>query len=90
MHDAIAGVMQAEGVAHLDLFPAFRGKDPRRMQAIPRVDPHPNEIAHRIAAEAIFHFLLEQGLVPETYRPLEREIKLRARWEETAREYGIR
>jgi hypothetical protein len=29
----------------------------------PVVDPHPNEIAHAIAAQEIFHFLLKQKLL---------------------------
>ena len=56
---------------YLDLLPAFQGVDPVRMQAVPGIDPHPSEIAHRIAAEAILNYLLKQGLVAPGYRPRE-------------------
>jgi lysophospholipase L1-like esterase len=70
-HDAIRDVCREQGVPYLDLLPAFQGDDPVRMQAVPGIDPHPSEIAHRIAAEAILNYLLEQGLVAPGYRPRE-------------------
>ena len=70
-HDAIRDVCREQGVPYLDLLPAFQGADPVRMQAVPGIDPHPSEIAHRIAAEAILNYLLKQGLVAPGYRPLE-------------------
>jgi hypothetical protein len=36
------------------------------MQVIPGVDRHPNEIAHRMAAERIYLWLEEQKLLPQS------------------------
>jgi hypothetical protein len=38
------------------------------MEVIPGIDPHPSEIAHRIAAEAILTYLLDQHLLDRGYR----------------------
>jgi hypothetical protein len=48
----------------LDLFPSFRGLDGRRLALIPYTDSHPSDLAHRIGADAILHFLIEHRLVP--------------------------
>ena len=67
-HDAIHDVCRSRGITCLDLLPAFLGTSPVRMQAVPGIDPHPSEIAHRIAAEAILNHLVDQRLVDEAYR----------------------
>ena len=51
---------------------SFIALSPQRMQAIPGFNPHPSEIAHRIAAESIFRYLHEQDLIAETYTPVRR------------------
>jgi lysophospholipase L1-like esterase len=68
-HEAIKGVWQKHQVPVLDLYDAFKGMLPVRLQAVPGLDPHPNEIAHRVAAEAVLLFLVEQQLIPASYRP---------------------
>ena len=84
-HDAIRRICDECGVPCLDLLPAFRGTSPERMQAVPGVDPHPSEIAHHIAAEAILNHLLERGLVDETYRLTGRndDLFIHAVWKKT-------
>ncbi len=67
-HDAIHETCRMHAVPCLDLLPAFQGTSPIRMQAVPGIDPHPSEIAHRIAAETILNYLVEQRLVDEAYR----------------------
>lgn len=69
VHAQIAQVLQANGIPYLDLLETFRGQSPERLQVIPLVDAHPNEIAHRQAAEAIFQFLLANKLVDAGYLP---------------------
>jgi len=69
VHEQIADALREEGIVHLDLLESFRGQSPQRLQAIPFVDPHPNEIAHRQAAEAIFHFLIANKMVDDEYLP---------------------
>jgi len=59
----------------LDLLEAFRGADHYRLQAVPVYDPHPSEIAHRMAAEAIFEWLVDSDrsiarhFIPSTVQP---------------------
>ncbi len=50
----------------LDLLPVYRGLAGSRLAVDPPVDPHPNELAHRIAADSVLAFLDERGLVPAT------------------------
>lgn len=87
VHAAIRGLLDEKGTDHLDLLDAFQGTQPVRMQAIPEIDPHPSEIAHRIAAEALLNHLLDRGFVDAAYRPRPRESEkdLPARWNRTAR-----
>ena len=75
-HDAIHEVCREFGVPCLDLLPAFQGDDPGRMQAVPGIDPHPDEIAHRIAAETILNYLVDHHLIDPGYRPVESEANL--------------
>ena len=56
-------------VPWVDLFESFRGLPPERLQAEPGADPHPNEIAHRIAAEALYTWLVGKQLVPKEAIP---------------------
>ncbi len=58
MHDRLHEALANEQVRFLDLLNDYRGRDPFRLQVIPFVDSHPNEIAHRLAAESIFEYLL--------------------------------
>lgn len=86
IHATIRGLLEEKKTDSLDLLNAFQGMMPVRMQAIPDIDPHPSEIAHRIAAEALLNHLLDQGLVDAAYRPQPRvsEKDLPARWNRTA------
>jgi lysophospholipase L1-like esterase len=51
-HRAVAGFCERAGIPELDLLPAFRGRRTAELWVHP-VDRHPNEIAQRIAAEAL-------------------------------------
>lgn len=68
IHQKVAGLMQSLNVPLLDLFSSYRNIPSERLQVIPNEDPHPNEIAHRIAAEKIYTWLLEQHLLPDSLR----------------------
>ncbi len=48
----------------LDLLPAYQGIDARRLALEPFTDPHPSELGHRIAADAILEYLLDHSLLP--------------------------
>lgn len=82
-HEAIRALLASNGVACVDALEAFRGKNPLRMTAIPVLDPHPSEIAHRIIAETVLDGLVARGYLPEEYRLIERgaRVILRERWE---------
>lgn len=86
IHITIRGLLKEKQTDCLDLLGSFRGMMPVRMQAIPDIDPHPSEIAHRIAAEALLNFLLDHGVVDAAYRPQARvsEKDLPMRWNRTA------
>jgi hypothetical protein len=56
IHRKIEGFCQGHHILHLDLLPAFSGHDAKDLWANP-TDHHPNEIAHRIAAEEIAAFI---------------------------------
>lgn len=68
-HDQIGEALRERSIAHLDLLESFLGKSELRLAAQPGLDGHPNEIAHRLAAEAIFEYLLDSGLLDASYRP---------------------
>ena len=82
-HAAIRARCEELHIPCLDLLPAFRHAEPNRLQVIPELDPHPNEIAHRMAAEALLRFLLENKIIPAGYQPSERasEMVQRHKWE---------
>ena len=80
-HEKMGKVFRDERIPVIDLLDAFTGLSPERMQAIPAIDPHPNEIAHRVAAESIFDSLLRLGLVDGNYRPrMQKEHSLPGIW----------
>ncbi len=80
VHEAIHDVLDAEGLDYLDLREAFRHTLPVRMSAVPVLDPHPSEIAHRIAADAIFERLLDSGRIDEGYRPNNIRVRSEEEW----------
>lgn len=69
MHEAIRAVFTEAEVPLLDLLDTFYGMDPNRMQAIPNIDPHPSEIAHRMAADALLRYLVDEDFVDGAYLP---------------------
>lgn len=70
LHEKIRQLFKSEGIELLDLLPVYRGIPPMRLQVIPGGDLHPNEIAHRIAAETIYGALLQRHIVPAEFEPV--------------------
>lgn len=64
IHEKINTLLEQDNIKHLDLFKFFLNIPFERLQVIPGADTHPNEIAHRIAAEAIYRFLKRSKLMP--------------------------
>ncbi len=65
IHRRIGEFVRSTHTPFLDLFSAFEGIDPYRMQLLPGRDSHPNEIAHRIAAEKIYWWMRRQPFFPK-------------------------
>ncbi len=69
LHEKVMHLLSERSIPAVDLYPAFAGIPLDRIQVIPREDFHPNEIGHRIAAEAILTWLEEAQLVPDELIP---------------------
>jgi len=89
-HAAIGRRCDELKIRYLDLLPAFHEAAPDRLTVISQFDPHPNEIAHRMAAETILTFLLDTGLIPPGYKPTERAsaMEQRRKWQEAVQKLG--
>ncbi|MFQ5350933.1 MAG: SGNH/GDSL hydrolase family protein, partial [Thermoanaerobaculia bacterium] len=64
LHDTVGGGARELDIPVLDLLGELRGVDARRLALTPFTDPHPSELAHRLAADLITRHLLGEGLVP--------------------------
>lgn len=70
IHQQIGTFVKNLGVPFLDLLPRFLKTDTTRLQVVPTVDNHPNEIAHRIIAEELYEFLMKNNLLGGDYSGL--------------------
>jgi len=68
LHEKVAATLNELGAGSLDLFETYKGIPIDRLQVIPGGDRHPNEIAHRLAAESIYRYLFANKLVPEEFK----------------------
>ena len=68
-HIQIAEALAYRGVPTLDLLDTFTGTSDARMAAFPGIDAHPSEIAHRVAADAIFRYLINAKHIDAGYQP---------------------
>jgi len=64
IHEKVAAELKVLNVPSMDLSNAYQGIPLDRLQVLPGVDRHPNEIAHRMAAEKIYDWLVEQQKIP--------------------------
>jgi lysophospholipase L1-like esterase len=68
-HQKVGSLLAELSVPAIDLFTLYRGIPLDRLQVIPGVDRHPNEIAHRMAAERLYDWLVdEHWAIPESLR----------------------
>lgn len=65
IHKKVEAFITGLSIPFLDLSRFYRALPPDRLQVLPGVDSHPNEIAHRIAAENIYRQLVRWKVVPE-------------------------
>jgi lysophospholipase L1-like esterase len=56
VHEELGKFWRDLNVPHLDLLAVYRGESPRNLM-VNRFDAHPNEFAHKLAAEAIGKFI---------------------------------
>jgi hypothetical protein len=68
-HTLIARALKRHDIPGVDLRSAYENIPPERLQVIPNQDNHPNEIAHRIAAERLLAYLIANKLVPANVVP---------------------
>ncbi len=66
-HGKVVAAARRLEIPVLDLERTFRGVDARRLAVEPFTDPHPNELAHRIAADKIRNYLVDEGLIPASF-----------------------
>ena len=64
VHERLHREFEKAGLPYLDLLPVYRGLDHRVLEAVPFKDPHPSDVAHRIAAEELYRFLKDAKLLP--------------------------
>jgi lysophospholipase L1-like esterase len=66
IHEKVSSALNELNVKHRDISDIYKDIPLERLQVIPGVDRHPNEIGHRMAAEAIYDWLNQQKLLPQT------------------------
>lgn len=66
LHELMAKTTQEMKIESLDLLPAYKGIDANRLALTPFTDPHPSELAQRIAADAILNDLMRRQWLPAT------------------------
>ena len=64
IHNKVHRAVEEAGLPYIDLLANYRNMNRIRLEYIPDRDPHPDEIAHRIAAEALWRDLKQSGLLP--------------------------
>jgi lysophospholipase L1-like esterase len=64
-HEKVKALFKSLDIPILDLYKAYEGMPLERIHVMPGLDRHPNEIAHRVAAEQIYQWLNQQNLIPE-------------------------
>jgi hypothetical protein len=67
IHSKVKDLMGSLAVPSLDVSDIYEGIPLEHLQVIPGVDRHPNEIAHRMAAEHIYLWLEGQNMIPEDF-----------------------
>ena len=63
-HKKIRDLLKSEAIPFLDLLHRYKRLESTRLQVLPGLDSHPNEIAHRIAADTISQWLINSHAVP--------------------------
>jgi lysophospholipase L1-like esterase len=67
LHTKITDELTRLNIPFVDLLKYYKNIPPIRLQIIPGVDSHPNEIANQIAAEAIYGKLKKLDIIPREF-----------------------
>lgn len=67
IHNKIQQDLSERKIPYLDLFNDYIGIPNDHLQIIPGKDSHPNEIAHRIAAESIYKWLRNEKIISSEF-----------------------
>jgi len=67
IHAKVKDLMTSLSVPILDVSDIYQGIPLEHLQVIPGVDRHPNEIAHRMAAEHIYLWLEGRNMIPPEF-----------------------
>ncbi|MBN8550095.1 MAG: SGNH/GDSL hydrolase family protein [Deltaproteobacteria bacterium] len=68
IHQKVTGLLDMTGIKRIDLLSSYQNIPPERLQVRPGKDSHPNEIAHRIAADSIYTAMVDYSLIPVEIR----------------------
>jgi len=68
IHKKVSEALSQLEIPQHDISEIYKGIPLERLQVLPGEDRHPNEIAHRMAAEEIYSWLVKQNLIPEALR----------------------
>lgn len=69
LHHRLSDLLIEARVPFIDISSAYQNIPVERLQVLPGEDRHPNEIAHRIAAERLVLWLSEESIIPKSIRP---------------------
>ena len=70
LHQKVSKLLEKLNVTHIDITESYRDLPIDRLQVMPGADRHPNEIGHRIAAEAMLPWLKSTTLLPTEVFPI--------------------
>ena len=69
IHTKVRSLMDSLKIPLLDISEIYRNIPLERLQVMPGKDFHPNEIAHRMAAEALYKWLSVEKTIPDSIVP---------------------
>lgn len=64
IHKKLHATLKEAGLPYVDLIRRYRGLDRHLLEAVPYANPHPSDVGHRLAAETLMKYLVNNKLVP--------------------------
>lgn len=72
IHKKVSDLLSELNIPQHDISEIYKGIPLERLQVLPGEDRHPNEIAHRMAAEEIYSWLVKEDFIPKELQILKR------------------